>query len=71
MSDMGMEMRKYFLGPMPATEFLNTFFPKQSLKKCKIASFRANCFDTVISCETETQAYVPFVSSSFINVSYS
>jgi hypothetical protein len=62
MSDMGDEMKGYFVGPMPATEFLNTFFPKSSLNtSARAKQFEPGCFDDVISCTLETDAYQPFV----------
>jgi len=62
MSDMGDEMKGYFVGPMPAAEFLDTFFPKRSLNNtCKAKKFVKGRFRKVISCEGEKQAYGPFV----------
>lgn len=62
---MGDEMKGYFVGPMPAAEFLNTFFPKTSIDKAlKAGRFKKGCFDKVISCEGEKQAYLPFIHAA-------
>jgi len=62
MLDMGDEMKGYFVGPMPATEFLNTFFPKSSLDtSARAKQFEPGCFDNVVSCALETDTYEPFV----------
>lgn len=62
MLDMGNEMRKYFLGPIPATKFLNTFFPLNLLEtSLKAKTFQPGCFSEVTSCTCETDAYIPFV----------
>jgi hypothetical protein len=58
MSDMGKEMKDYIVGPMPATDFLNEFFPKTLLQTtCKAKTFRQGCFDEVVSCASEVEAY--------------
>jgi hypothetical protein len=62
MSDMGNEMRGYFVGPMPAAKFLDTFFPKKSINNTlKAKQFTKGSFNKVVSCEGEKQAYCPFV----------
>jgi hypothetical protein len=62
MSDMGNEMRKYFLGLMPAAEILNTFFPLNLLEtSLKAKTFQPGCFSEVTSCTHETDAYIPFM----------
>jgi hypothetical protein len=59
---MGKEMKDYIVGPMPATDFLNEFFPKTSLQTTsKAKTFRQGCFDEVVSCTSEVEAYEPFV----------
>ena len=59
---MGKEMKDYIIGPMPATDFLKEFFPKTSLKTaCKAKIFRQGCFNKVVSCTSEVEAYEPFV----------
>jgi hypothetical protein len=63
MLDMGKEMRDYIVGPMPATDFLDEFFPMTSLQTTRKAkNFRWGCFDDVVSCTSEVEAYDPFVS---------
>jgi hypothetical protein len=61
MFDMGHEMEGYFVGPMPAMTFLDTFFPKSLLNRKRAKQFKKGCFDQVISCAGEIQAYNPFV----------
>ena len=64
MSDMGDEMRDYIVGPMPTSHFLNEFFPKKSIQSTNKAKvYRPGCFDKVVSCSSEIQAYAPFVCS--------
>src|ERR1700722_1317986 len=64
MSDMGDEMRDYIVGPMPTSRFLNEFFPKKSIQSTdKAKVYRPGCFDKVVSCSDEIQAYAPFVRS--------
>jgi len=64
MTDMGTEMKKFFVGPMPAGHFLNTFFPKEQLTEGPRAKrFYPGCFENSISAETEPEAYDPFVGS--------
>jgi hypothetical protein len=59
---MGDEMKGYFIGPMPATEFLDTFFPKSSLdNSARARQFMPGCFNDVLSCALETDTYQPFV----------
>ena len=63
MTDMGNEMKGYIVGPMPAIQFLDEFFPKRILQNgLKAQRYQKGCFDNVVSCTGETQAYEPFVS---------
>ena len=60
---MGKEMSGYIVGPMPATDFLDEFFPKSSLQTSRQAKiFKPGCFADVVSCTSEVEAYDPFVS---------
>src|ERR1700683_1245051 len=62
MLDMGKEMRDYIVGPMPATDFMDEFFPKTSLQTTRQAkTSRQGWFDDVVSCTSEVEAYEPFV----------
>jgi hypothetical protein len=61
MADMGKEMKGYIVGPMPVTEFLDEFFPGIPLKNDAAQQYEKGCFDTVVCCTGETQAYDPFV----------
>lgn len=64
MSAMGDEMKKFFVGPMPAREFLNTFFPVEQLNNsARAGQFYRGCFVDSISVEMEPEAYNPFVGS--------
>ena len=59
---MGDEMKDYFVGPMPAAKFLDTFFPKRFIDNTlKAKQFMKGTFNKVISCQLEKQAYCPFV----------
>jgi hypothetical protein len=59
---MGNEMKDYIVGPMPATDFLDEFFPKTLLQTtCKTKNFGQGCFHTVVSRTSEVEAYKPFV----------
>jgi hypothetical protein len=62
MTDMGNEMKDYIVGPMPAAEFLDEFFPLNSLRTSSRAqAYQPGCFQPVISSEKESDAYEPFV----------
>jgi len=63
MSHMGKEMEKFFVGPMPAQEFLDTFFPMDKLRKRgeRGHRFSPGCFQETVSAECERDAYDPFV----------
>ena len=62
MSDMGKEMSNYIVGPMPAPDFMDEFFPKTSLQTSHQAKiFKQGCFADIVSCTSEVEAYNPFV----------
>src|ERR1700728_163961 len=62
MTDMGNEMKDYIVGPMPAAEFLDEFFPLNSLRTSSRAqAYQPGCFQPVISSEKESDVYEPFV----------
>ena len=62
MTDMGNKMRDDIIEPMPITEFLDEFFPKQPIDTTfKDPPFKKGCFEKVISGSSEPQAYKPFV----------
>jgi hypothetical protein len=65
MSAMGEEMKDYFVGPMPAAEFLDAFFPQQRSPCAK--TYRSGCYDKVILCGAETLAYDPFVTQFYFS----
>ena len=62
MTDMGDEMKNYIVGPMPAAKFLKEFLPLTFIQTAsKAQPYHLECFESVISCETEPLAYDPFV----------
>jgi len=64
---MGEKMKGYIIGPMPATQFLDKFFPKkliQSTSRAKV--FEQGLFSDVVSCSSEVEAYEPFVGRPLI-----
>ena len=64
MTEMGNKMKGYIVGPMPASLFLNEFFPsKHTLRNSrKVIRPKEGHFSKVVSCTRETEAYNPFVS---------
>lgn len=58
---MAQEIKSYLLGPMPVEQFLNDFFPTQSLYLSEIPKFTPGCYDKVLNCTIEPLAYDPFV----------
>lgn len=71
MSDMGDEMKGYFVGPMSAAEFLDMFFPKKLIVNTRKAKqFTKGIFNKVISCELKKQAYCPFVGLFLMPMCY-
>ena len=67
MTDMGEEMKGYIIGPMFATQFLNKFFPKKSIRSTSKAKvFKQGLFSGVVSRSSETEAYKPFVGRPLI-----
>ena len=63
---MGSEIKKYLVGPMPAQQFLDDFFPVHKLSKLKVPNkvpkFKSNCYSKTIKAKKEKNAYNPFVS---------
>ena len=64
-SAMGEEVKKYLVGPMPAQQFLDDFFPTNELQDLhNIPLFTSGCYDRTIAAQKETGAYKHFVSPS-------
>ena len=62
---MGEEIKKYLVGPMPAQQFLDDFFPVNELSGLdKVSKFKPNCYRRTIKAQKETDSYEPFVSPS-------
>jgi hypothetical protein len=64
----GIKMSKYIIGPMPAEEFLDTFFPKNELHNLgDIPDFdlESKCFNGTVNTRLELNAYNVFVSALF------
>ena len=61
-SQLGKEMLGYIVGPMPVQEFLDEFFPMRDLEGYVAKPFEKGTFKKAAACESETSAYVPFVS---------
>lgn len=59
---MGREMRSYTVGPMPAQQFLDRFFPMSELEGYAEKAFQKGTFRKMVGCKNETSAYGPFVS---------
>jgi hypothetical protein len=60
---MGEEIKKYLVGPMPAQQFLDDFFPISKLPDlATIPQFVPKCYDRTIKAKKEKNAYKPFVS---------
>ena len=60
---MGEEMKKYLIGPMPAQEFLDDFFPVNELPGLgSIPLFEPDCYKDAATAKRETAAYSHFVS---------
>jgi hypothetical protein len=60
---MGEEIRKFIVGPMPAQQFLDDFFPLSKLPDLKaIPTFTANLYDRTVTSRLEVSAYDHFVS---------
>ncbi len=61
---MAEEIAKFIIGPMPAQEFLDDFFPTKRLQNlCAVPLFMPGCYNTTLSAECELDAYIPFVSA--------
>jgi Fungal protein kinase len=68
MTDMDNEMEDYIVGLMPAADFLDEFLPMSNIETTsKARKYKPGCFESVISCEKEPQAYKPFVSDIYID----
>jgi hypothetical protein len=60
---MGEEIKKYLVGPMPAQEFLDTFFPASKLPGLNhIPVFTLGCYRRTVKAKKETCSYKHFVS---------
>ena len=60
------EMRKYLIGPMPASDFLDEFFPTCDLPELlEVPTFTSGCYDRVVNAKKEKNAYQPFVRFFF------
>jgi hypothetical protein len=57
-------IKEYIVGPMPPQNFLDDFFPTNSINHYGrgVASFHAGCYDDTVTAEAEMLAYEPFVS---------
>jgi hypothetical protein len=61
------EIKKYIVGPMPAIQFLDVFFPTDCIPRYRKRSaykYEAGCYDTTVKAASEREAYDPFVSPS-------
>jgi hypothetical protein len=59
----GRRNSKFIVGPMPAQEFLDDFFPTQNLQDLsQVPFFEPGCYDATLSAQYEVDAYKPFVS---------
>jgi hypothetical protein len=63
---MGKEMKGYFVGPMPAGDFLQEFLPTSQIPDYDPSSFTSafavGAFNRTVSVRNEEHAYTPFVS---------
>ena len=63
MLDISKEMRDYSISPMPVTDFLDKFFPKNLLQTpCGVKAFKERCFAQFISHTCEVEANHLWVS---------
>ena len=61
------EMKKYIVGPMPAIQFLDVFFPTDRIpryRKRSAYNYKAGCYNDAVKAASEKEAYDPFVSAS-------
>ena len=66
---MAEEMAKYLVGPMPAQQFLDEFFPIDDLPGLQsVPSFARGCYRAAVMAEKETSAYKHFVSTSMTSL---
>ena len=62
---MAEEIAKFIVGPMPAQEFLDDFFPTKKLRGLsQVPLFMPGCYDDTLRAKYEVDAYEPFVSAS-------
>ncbi len=62
---MAEEMKEYIVRLMPPQQFLDDFFPMNSINHYSYGvteEFYPNCYDDIVTARVETQAYKPFVS---------
>jgi len=61
---MAEEIAKFIIGPMPAQEFLDDFFPIRRLQNLHVVpSFTPGCYDETLKAKCELNVYIPFVSA--------
>ncbi|KAH9030573.1 hypothetical protein EDB83DRAFT_1848361 [Lactarius deliciosus] len=59
------EMAKYLVGPMPAQQFLDDFFPTSDLPGLEsVPSFSSGCYHAAVMAKKEASAYGPFVKAT-------
>ncbi|KAH9162842.1 hypothetical protein EDB89DRAFT_1801584, partial [Lactarius sanguifluus] len=62
---MAEEMAKYLVGPMPAQQFLDDFFPAGDLPGLEsVPSFSSGCYRAAVMAKKEASAYEPFVKTT-------
>jgi hypothetical protein len=60
---MAEEIASFIVGPMPAQEFLDDFFPNKKLRGLsQVPLFKPGCYAATLKAEYEVDAYEPFVS---------
>lgn len=63
---LGREIEGHLLGPMPIEQFLSAFFPATRPRNTRprASPNPSNPYKDTVSCQNETAAYEPFVSSN-------
>jgi hypothetical protein len=59
---MANKMKNHIVGPMPANQFLNDFFPTKDIPHYHRREFHAGCYDNTVKAMSELHAYEPFVN---------
>jgi hypothetical protein len=64
---MAAEVQKYLVGPMPAQQFLDDFFPVNELpgSLSRLPQFKPGRYDRTVNAQSEKKAYDPFVSLDY------